>query len=428
MTREIADLPHPTPNPDEPHAPGKPDETEPVTARFPLDDEAEEEQPSDSFFDDVNQMLSQSIEQPAPDPVLGPLAGEDASSKRSRPDDPVARLIRGEQQSPRTSEVFKAVVALRAGGSEPAPAGAEAPHDFLLGDSADPETAAAAAPASLLLPDLVVERRVVEQESTSDDEIRGEARFPWFQVFILSYASAVTLALSWMVLTGRSPRPAGPSAIVSTSIGEPVPPAKPGPSLLDAKFLPPVPAENITTLDLPVRIGDLQVTPVSVALARVELVGAIDPSKYRQEDSESLVLRLRCTNLSKSQPFAPLELAYVREQPSRLDRCFITTSGDQTIGAFPLAVDSEWSIVGQECPVLDPGKSFETVIASEPGIANRLSSEMIWRVRLRIGPYRTDVIGVRFRDADVERDPVVCQSALCPLPRTACLGAGSPGS
>ncbi len=113
MTREIADLPHPTPNPDEPHAPGKPDETEPVTVRFPLDDEAEEEQPSDSFFDDVNQMLSQSIEQPAPDPVLGPLAGEDASSKRSRPDDPVARLIRGEQQSPRTSEVFKAVVALR---------------------------------------------------------------------------------------------------------------------------------------------------------------------------------------------------------------------------------------------------------------------------------------------------------------------------
>jgi len=361
-----------------------------------------EEEPYDSFFDDVNKMLSQSIEQPAPDPVLGPPTDEYGSSKQSRPDDPIGRLIRGEKQSPRTSEVFKAVVALSAGVSEPAPPGAEVPPDFLRGGSPDPDPAAAAEPTSPLLPDLVVERGVDEEESSSDDDRPGEARFPWFQISILSYATAVTAALSWMVLTGRSPRPADQSANVSTAISDPVPPGKPGPSLLDTEALPPVPAENITTLNSPLRIGDLKVTPVSVALSHVELVGSIDPSKYRAEDSESLVLRLRFTNLSKSQSFAPLELAYIREQSSPLDRCFITSSGGKTIGAFPLAVDSEWSIVGQECPVLDQGKTFETVIASEPGASNRLSSEMIWRVRLRIGPYRTDVIGVRFRDADVE--------------------------
>jgi len=403
MTREIADPPHPTPNPDGPHTSGKPDEAEPVPAGLPREGEALEEQPYDSFFDDVNKKLSQSIEQPAPDPVLGPLTAEDRSSKRSRPDDPIARLIRGEKQSPHTSEVFKAVVALRAAGSEPAAAGAERLSDFLTSDAAESNEAAAPKPAAPLLPDLVVERRAVLQETTSDDEVSVEGGFPWFQVLILSYASAVTLALSWIVLTGRSSRSVESSASISMAPSEPVLPRKPGPAVVDTKSQPPIPAENITTIDAPLRIGDLKMTPVSVALSRVELVGAIDPSKYREEDSESLVLKLRFTNLSKKQPFAPLELAYLREQASRLDRCFITTSDGTTIGAFPLAVDSEWSIVGQECPVLEPGQSFEAIIASEPGVSNRLSSEMIWRVRLRIGTYRTDVIGVRFRAADVQR-------------------------
>ncbi len=427
MTREIADTPHPTPNPDGPHAPGKPHETKPVPAGRPHEGEAVEEEPYDSFFDDVNKMLSQSIEQPAPDPVLGPRTAEDMSSKPSRPDDPLGRLIRGETKSPRTSEVFKAVVALRSGASLPPPSGAELPADFLRGDSPDPEVAAVATPGSSLRHELVVEQQAVQQESASDDDLVGEAHFPWFQVFILSYATAVTVALSWMVLTGRTSRVADPPANSSSAASEPLPPSKPQPSRLDPKELPPVPPENITTLNSPLRIGDLQVTPLSVTRSRVELVGSIDPSKYRAEESESLVMRLRFTNLSKSR-FAPLELAYVREQSSLLDRCFISTPGGTTIGAFPLAVDSEWSIVGQECPVIEGGKTVETVIASESGIADRLGSEMIWRVRLRIGPYRTDVIGVRFRDAEVERDPNGGESALGRTSRPAWLESARSGS
>ena len=48
-----------------------------------------------------------------------------------------------------------------------------------------------------------------------------------------------------------------------------------------------------------------------------------------------------------------------------------------------------------------PGESVETLIASEPGAADRLTDEMTWRVRFRIGPYRTDVLGVRFTRSDV---------------------------
>jgi hypothetical protein len=234
----------------------------------------------------------------------------------------------------------------------------------------------------------------------------GEGRFPWFQVFLLSYASAVTLALTWMVLTGRSFHPTDRS-LTSSATASDAGPAKASASRVDGKTLPPIPDENMVALGSAVRIEDLQVRPLSVALARVELVGALDASKYNAEESESLVLRIQLTNLSKRQRFAPLELAYVRDQSSPLDRCLITTPGSATIGTYPLAVDSEWSIIGQEPRVLDRGETMETIIASEPKVSALVASDMIWRIRLRIGPFRSDVVGVRFKDTDVEREAKV---------------------
>jgi len=404
MTREIVDPGHPTPNPDGPHTPGKTSETAPVPAVPPEKDEVAEEQPYDSFFDDVNQKLSQSIEQPAPDPVLGPATGEGGSSKQSRLDDPLGRLIRGQKLSPRTSEVFKAVMALSAGFSEPTPPGPEVPPAFLEGESPDPEKAVITKSDSPLLADLVVDEPEAKPESTRDAKTLGDARFPWFQVFILSYASAVTLALTWIMLTGRSFRWSDRSVNDPAATSDAGPPVKAIAPRLDGRALPPVPDENLITFGSTLRIGDLQVRPLSVALARVELAGAIDASKYHAEASESLVLRVQLTNLSKSQPFAPLELAYVREQSSPLDRCLITTPSGTTIGTFPLAVDSEWTIVGQETRVLERGETLETIIASEPGASDRMAAEMTWRVRVRVGPFRTDVVGIRFQDKDVERE------------------------
>jgi hypothetical protein len=408
MSREIADPPHPTPNPDGPYTPAKNHESTPVPAGPPPEAEAAQEEPYDSFFDDLNKKLTQSIEQPAPDPVLGPETPEGGSSKHTRPDDPLARVFRTQKLSPRTSEVFKAVVALSTGQFEPTPAAPEVPPGFLQGDSPDPESPVVARSDSPLLTDLVVEQREVEQQPIAEDDTLDEPSFPWFQVLILSYASAVTVALAWAVLTGRSFRPSDRSSTGSISSSDLRPRAKSNGARVDGKALAPVPAENLTTLGSALRIGDLQVRPMSVALARIELVGALDQSKYRAEESESLVLRVQLTNFSKTQPFAPLELAYIREQSSPLDRCLITTTSSTTIGAFPLDVFSEWSIVGQESRVLKRGETLETIIASEPGASDRMSSEMIWRIRLRTGPFRTDVIGVRFKDSDVERDPSVC--------------------
>ena len=168
-----------------------------------------------------------------------------------------------------------------------------------------------------------------------------------------------------------------------------------------AGVLPPLPAENVASLRNAIRIGGVEVTPLDIVVTRLDLVRSIDPADWRREKSASLVLRLKLTNVSNAHSFAPLEPRFVREQASTPDRSTIATSQGQGINLFPLAVDSEWSIVGQDFTVLDPGESVETLIASEPVVAANLTDDMTWRIRLRIGPYRTDVLGVRFNKVDV---------------------------
>jgi hypothetical protein len=167
--------------------------------------------------------------------------------------------------------------------------------------------------------------------------------------------------------------------------------------------LAPLPSGNLAKLGETVRIGELDVTPVEVFTAPVEMFRSIEPHDWRREETDSIILRLRLTNVSSNQAFAPLERAFVRDQSSPLDRSSISTSDGTTLGLFPLAIDSEWSIAGQDFPVLKPGETAETLIASEVGAASRLMSEITWRLRLRIGPYKTDMIGVVFGKQDLER-------------------------
>ena len=321
MTREIANKPHPTPNPDGPHAAGSIRGTAGGggEALRPMDDFAVGEPNYDSCVDDLNLILSQPVCEPDP--------------------------------------------ALRSKGSS---------------DAMHPTTG-----------------------SSSADDHFADSRLYWALIGLMCYSSAVTLALTWVLWTGRGFRPAeAPGATADQPAGESLP------KVIESRpvtELAPLPAGNVARLGETVRIGDLEVTPVEVVVTQVELARSIEPHDWRREDADSVVLRLRLTNLSQDQSFAPLERAFVREQSSPLDRSSIATNRGKLIGLFPLAIDSEWSIAGQEFPVLKPGESTETLIASELGAVDQLTSDMTWRVRLRIGPYKTDMIGVRFHKDDVNR-------------------------
>jgi hypothetical protein len=163
-----------------------------------------------------------------------------------------------------------------------------------------------------------------------------------------------------------------------------------------------VPPENQAKIGQTIRLGALEVTPLAINSGPVELVGMIDVYDYRREDTDSLLLRLKVTNVSKDQPITPHDRALLRDQTSPLDRSFIVVSHGRPIGLFPLAVDSEWLIQGQSFSPLKPGETTETVLASEAITDDQMSGEMSWRVRMRTGPYRTDVLAVQFTKDDVQ--------------------------
>ena len=129
---------------------------------------------------------------------------------------------------------------------------------------------------------------------------------------------------------------------------------------------------------------------------------SIEPRKKRREE-ESLVLRLRLTNISKKYTITPLDQNLVRERGFRAHDPYIVTSDGATISLYPLAIDSEWSIKGQDFATLRPGDTEETFVAAETGAARNLAAEMTWRVRLRTGVYRTDMLGVRFTKDQVRQ-------------------------
>ncbi len=91
---------------------------------------------------------------------------------------------------------------------------------------------------------------------------------------------------------------------------------------------------------------------------------------------------------------------------------------------YPLAVESEWSIRDQVFEELQPGESCEALLVSAPEVSDRLSPEMIWRIRLRTGIDQTETLGVRFRKD--ESSPVTVDLRVRrPAVSLACQSRGS---
>jgi hypothetical protein len=403
MAREILNNRHPTPNPDGPHA-NSPSQGTGFGADRPSQPEAESATDEPNYDscpdDDLDTILSQPI--PEPDPALRSRGSTDAIARTSVDAEAVPSFLQEPAKQPRTSEIFKGLGPQTGGVTHSTAGTGKAPLFSLAATSSSSETVFEGSLVETNQSCVTSEQgpRSRDLEWASDDDHHSESRIPWALLVLMSYSSAVTLALTWALWTGRSFRSAEPPP-ANTSQTE----AEPVPKVVNSSpvgVLPPLAAENVASLGKMIRIGGVEVTPMGIKVTRLDLVRSIEPIRRRREKLASLVLRLRLKNISKNDTFAPLELRFVREQASTLDRSMIATSPGQAINLFPLAVDSEWSIVGQKFTELEPGESVETLIASEPGAADRLTDLMTWHIRLRIAPYRTDVLGVRFNKDDVK--------------------------
>lgn len=226
----------------------------------------------------------------------------------------------------------------------------------------------------------------------------GEPRTPWPMVLLASYASAMTLACLWL-WSGRRAEPAPSETIPADSRPE-------LPSSLPASPVPPVAlaVDRVTSVGQPLRVGWVEIMPLDVRVGQVELEhrGTEGEHEWRDGGPGALFLRLRLTNTSTDQTFAPLEPAYVREPDRGRPESFLESPSGERIDTFPLPQASEWAIVGQGFRELKPGESFETVLVSKEESAARFAPEMVWRVRLRTGQGPTEFIGVRIRQNEVK--------------------------
>jgi hypothetical protein len=393
MNRNIANKPHSTPDPEKPHNParadrsglarsvhGTPGSSDHLASQA---GEAEAEEPTyDSCFDDLNLVLSQSMKEPDPDPNLGSAGdrlspGEDMDPETDRP-------LGRRPAPPRTSEIFRSVVG---------PGGGTSPLGLPPGSAGEPQPVA--------VPGLDIhERRPDSTDAHVASESFHPGKVPWGQIALLAYSSILTLALIWLLWTGRIPKTGSPE---SSAPEKPVPEAGPAPAPPPSDApAPPIPAENLARLGQTIRLGDLEVTPVAIEARPVDLVRTID-SGGRKREEDCLVLRLRLANRSKDQVFPPLDQNLVRERDLRSFDPYISASDGRKIRLFPLAMDSEWSIRGQAFPTLEPDQVAETFVAAEPASALDLPEEMSWRVRLRTGVYRIDMMEVKFSRSLVRR-------------------------
>lgn len=229
----------------------------------------------------------------------------------------------------------------------------------------------------------------------------------WQWALLTSYASAVTLACLWLLWRQpRSDRPS-PDRPRSVASDEPVRTGPAGVRPARAVTAPaPLSDDLIIALGTSLTIGSLEFTPIAVQRGPVVLehVGLGAERPVRDGGADALFLRARFRNRSTDAVFAPLDESLVREPDDGLAGSFLETAEGSRIYAYPLPVQSDWSIAGQTFSALRPGESFETVVVSDQGAANRIGSESIWRVKLRTGIGANDFheVGVRFSPRELQ--------------------------
>lgn len=245
-----------------------------------------------------------------------------------------------------------------------------------------------------------------EAEAEDEDEDEEEpARGSSVLMFLLfSYASAVTLGLVWVLISGRKLRESEESDVTPTSEAR----ADPGKRAEHSRKVgipTPIAADHLIPLGTPIQMGDLEVTPLAVSSGAVSLKRTIREPELRDGGHDALRLKIRLRNTSKDTLFAPLDEAFLREREKDVLDTVIETGGGGEIPMYPLAVTSEWSIDDQEFRELRPGESFEALVVSSADATSRVTDEMTWRLRLRTGIDRTDTLGIRFRKEDIRQGP-----------------------
>ncbi len=240
---------------------------------------------------------------------------------------------------------------------------------------------------------------------------------------LISYSILATIALAILLLR---PQPWDPFEILPDREGD-LKGAKhqKQAAVLYDRVLPerPVPDKLKVELGRTIRVGDVEVTPQSVELRRVEFRRPGFAPEPALDDS--LVLHLLFQNISQDVVFSPTDPFFDRSWKG-------IASGKKPYTGLNIGRDHLWggplpwtagpqpeerdTIAGQQYKMLQPGEQLTTLVCTDPQdhVGRLLASyrgHLIWRVQVRRGLVQvherevstTAVIGVQFKDTDIRK-------------------------
>ena len=246
---------------------------------------------------------------------------------------------------------------------------------------------------------------------------------------VLGYATAVTVALIYLIVAARRPNPHDLESLPDVK-----PPMKDGRVALTlvpvAAAMPP---GHTLKLGVGRRFGNVRVTPLRVSRGPLQFVHFTgDKDKYRPFTDPVLKLWLRFENVSQDQAIAPLDrellFARVADRTKRgrsLANQFLCQADQKTSAGTQLLVfgetsrTSEWDFQSQQLGrVLKPGEAMETYIPTDSVGVGHMQGDLIWRVHFRKGFHRethrgvTTLVEVPFSSEGIIEEPA-------PMPRPA---------
>lgn len=250
----------------------------------------------------------------------------------------------------------------------------------------------------------------------ADAEAASRQKFLFFLLLVIgSYASAVTIALIYVLAFGRTHQ--------LESLPDVKPPMKKGE--IAVTFYSPkneLPRGHVLKLGESQRFGNVRVTPVKVTRGPVRFEHYSNQNNFKRDDTQPVLkLWLKFENASRDQTFSPLDSLLVFKRTTQnlgekvFANNFLGTVEDRKLArslfyVYDLPVHSEFSLVGQKLDTeLSPGDTWQTFVPSEES-AVELKGDLVWRVHIRKGHHPkslrgvTTLIDVVFNSSDITED------------------------
>lgn len=220
----------------------------------------------------------------------------------------------------------------------------------------------------------------------------------WPIVILGSYASAVTLALVWVLATGKTL----PKFQARTTTRAPEARATAAPSAsAPAPAASPTPPDGAVALGGRLVVGELEVRPLTILHKTVRVSSPFGLDGPSWENPDCLVLTLRLKNASKDRAMTPLEPP-TSGSGGAVEGSRVELGTNRRLSMLGLDLEGDWVIDEQSFPTIAPGATADIVLVSEPVPLERVAGPSMWWVELNAGGERKETIGVRFSRGDVD--------------------------